>query len=156
VDAYTTALTLLSRRELSTRQLRERLARRKFDSREIDSAIDRLTRDRTLDDHRVALAWARMEASIRRHGRRRVFQQLQRLGIRVDTAKDAVAEVFAEIDEAAMLDRAIARRLKGATVDALNDKAVARIVRGLVGQGFEPAQVYARLRPRHRAPKDDE
>jgi regulatory protein len=156
VDAYTTALTLLSRRELSTRQLRERLARRKFDSREIDSAIDRLTRDRTLDDHRVALAWARMEASIRGHGRRRVVQQLQRLGIRADTAKDAVAEVFAEIDEAAMLDRAIARRLKGATVDALDDKAVARIVRGLVGQGFEPAQVYARLRPRRRSPKDDE
>ena len=31
MDAYTTALTLLSRRELSTAQLRERLARRKFD-----------------------------------------------------------------------------------------------------------------------------
>ena len=150
MDAYTSALTLLSRRELSTRQLRERLGRRKFDSRDIDSAIERLTRDRTLDDHRVALAWARMEASIRRHGRQRVFQQLQRMGIRADTAKDAVAEVFAEIDEAAMLDQAIARRLKGGTLDALDDKAVARIVRGLIGQGFEPAQVYARLRTRRR------
>jgi regulatory protein len=156
VDAYTTALTLLSRRELSTRQLRDRLARRKFASSEIDNAIDRLTRDGTLDDRRVALALARMEASIRRHGRRRVLQQMQRLGIRADIAKDAVAEVFAEIDEAVILDQAIARRLKGATLDALDEKAAARIVRGLVGQGFEPSQVYARLRTRHRSPKDDE
>jgi regulatory protein len=156
VDAYTTALTLLSRRELSTKQLRDRLARRKFDSREIDSAIERLTHDRTLDDHRVALAWARNEASVRRHGRRRVLQQLLRLGIQADTANDAVAEVFAEIDEAAILDQAIARRLKGGTPDALDDKAVARIVRGLVAQGFAPAQVYARLRPRHSSRKDDE
>jgi regulatory protein len=156
LDALTTALTLLSRRELSTRQLRDRLARRKFHCDEIDKVIDRLTRDRTLDDHRVAVAWARNEASVRRHGRRRVFQQLLRLGIQADMANDAVAEVFAEIDEAAMLDQAIARRLKGHTLDTLDAKAVARIVRGLVGQGFAPAQIYARLRTRHRAPKDDE
>ena len=41
-DAYTTALTLLSRRELSTRQLRDRLERRHFEPGEIDAVITRL------------------------------------------------------------------------------------------------------------------
>ncbi|MBA3271236.1 MAG: RecX family transcriptional regulator [Acidobacteria bacterium] len=146
MDAYTAALNLLSRRELSARQLRERLARRKFEPGQIDIVIDRLTSDRTLDDRRVALAFARLEASIRRRGRRRVLQRVQQLGISVETATAAVDEVFGDIDETAMLDAAIARRLKGATVRTLDLKGKARIVRSLVGQGFEPAQIFARLR----------
>jgi regulatory protein len=146
MDAYTTALTLLARRELSTRQLRERLTRRKFDAEEIDTVIQRLTRDRTLDDHRVAVASARMEASIRRRGRRRVLQRVQQLGISADLARAAVDEVFGELDETALLDDAIQRRVRGASVKALDAKGVARLVRGLVAQGFEPGQIYARLR----------
>ena len=146
MDAYTTALTLLSRRELSTRQLRDRLARRKFDSSDIDQVIERLTRDRTLDDRRVALSSARMEASIRRRGRRRVLQRVQQLGISSSIAEAAVDEVFSEVDESALLDQAIARRLKGQSPRALDAKGVARIVRGLIAQGFEAGQVYARLR----------
>ena len=42
MDALTTALTLLSRRELSTRQLRERLARRQFTTEQIDDVVARL------------------------------------------------------------------------------------------------------------------
>jgi regulatory protein len=146
VDAFTTALTLLSRRELSTHQLRERLARRKFEASEIDDVIHRLTRDRTLDDRRVALAAARMEAAIRRRGRRRVLQRVQQLGVSAAIAKAAVDEVFGELDEDALLDQAIARRLKGAAAGDLDAKGKARVVRGLVGQGFQPSQVYARLR----------
>ena len=61
-DSYTAALTLLSRRELSSTQLRQRLARRKFSPHEIEDVVPRLTRDGTLDDRRVALASARVEA----------------------------------------------------------------------------------------------
>lgn len=148
MDAYTTALTLLSRRELSTRQLRDRLARRKFACDDIDEVIRRLTHDRTLDDRRVALASARTEASIRRRGPRRVLQRIQQLGIGRETAQAAVEEVFGELDEAVLLDQAIARRLRGASAATLDAKGIARIVRGLVNQGFEAGQVYARLRKR--------
>ena len=146
MDAYTTALTLLSRRELSTRQLRERLARRKFEPQEIDAALDRLTRDRTLDDGRVALAAARMEAAIKGRGKRRVLQAVQRLGISAADAERAVDEVFGDVDEAALLDRALERRLKGASVRDLDDKAKARIIRHLVAQGFAPSDVFRILR----------
>ena len=146
MDAYTTALTLLSRRELSTQQLRERLARRKFDPSDIEDVIKRLSSDRTLDDRRVALASARLEASIRKRGRRRVLQRVQQLGVSASVAKAAVDEVFSEVDEGAMLDQSIARKLKGTNARDLDMKAVARIVRSLVGQGFDGRAVLARLR----------
>ena len=148
MDAYSTALMLLSRRELSARQVRERLARRKFEPKDIDAALERLTRDRTVDDRRVAVASARLEAAIKGRGKRRVLQSVQRLGIAADIAKTAVDDVFEEVDEASLLDRALDKRLKGAALRDLDAKGKARIVRGLVAQGFAPAQVFARLRRR--------
>jgi regulatory protein len=148
MDAYTTALTLLSRRELSTAQLRARLARRKFEAAEIDEAIERLSSERTLDDKRVAIAAARTEGAVRRRGRRRAIQRVQQLGISADVAQAAVDEVFGEIDEPALLDQALDRKLKGADPRALDAKAAARVVRSLVAQGFDAGRVYARLRSR--------
>jgi regulatory protein len=148
VDALTAALALLARRELSTKQLRDRLTRRQFDPGEIESVIARLTRDGTVDDRRVALASARVQAAIKGRGRRRVLQQVQQLGISAAMAKTAVEEVFGELDETALLESAIERRLKGVNPRSLDQKAIARIVRGLAAQGFEPGQVYTRLRQR--------
>ena len=71
---------------------------------------------------------------------------MRQLGINEETAKAAVDEVFGDMDEAALLDEAIDRRLRGKTRRDLDAKAIARIVRGLVAQGFEAGRVYARLR----------
>src|SRR5262245_36621035 len=145
MDAYTTALHWLSRRELSEAQLRTRLAR-KFNQSEIDDAIARLASDRTLDDKRVAVAAARREGALRNRGRRRVLQRVQQLGVSATIAKAAVDEVFADIDETAQLDRAIEKKLKGADPRELDAKVQARIIRSLVGQGFDSDRVYDRLR----------
>ena len=146
MDPYITALTLLSRRELSVRQLRDRLVRRKFEPQAIDEAIVRLTRDRTVDDHRVATAFARLEATVRGRGRRRVLQAIQRLGIASDVAERAVSEVFGEVDEETLLDRAIEKRLRGASVRNLDARAKARLVRHLSTQGFAQSDIFRRLR----------
>lgn len=146
MDAYTTALTLLGRREFSSKQLRDRLIRRQFPAEEVDSVIDRLLGDRTLDDRRVALASARLAATLKGRGRRRVLQSVQQLGIASDIAAAAVTEVFSEVDEAALLERAIAKRLKETPITSLDAKGQARLIRQLITQGFEPAAVYARLR----------
>jgi regulatory protein len=136
---------LLSRRELSARQLRERLARRKFSPEEIAATVDRLVRDRTVDDRRVAVAYARMEAAIKGRGKRRVLQAVQRLGISADVAAEAVDDVFGEVDEDALLARALDRRLKGQAISALDEKGRARLVRQLVGQGFSLTRVLRAL-----------
>lgn len=145
-DAYLTALTMLGSRELSEAQVRTRLVRRKFEADDIDEAIDRLLRDGTLNDRRVALAAARLESSIRHRGRARVLQKLRQLGIDSSTAESAVTEVFAEVDEGAILDRALERRLRGQTPKSLDEKGRARIIRGLVAQGFSIEAIVKRLR----------
>jgi regulatory protein len=148
VDCYTAALTLLARRELSARQLRDRLARRKYAAEEIDPVITRLTQDGTLDDRRVALASARQAAIVKRRGRRRILQEIQRLGIGSATAKQAVEEVFAEVDENVLLDVAIQQRLKNVDPKSLDRRARARLARSLIAQGHDADRVYARLRTR--------
>ena len=145
-DAYTVALTLLSARELSESQIRTRLKRREIDPADIDDAVARLKADRTINDRRVALAIARMESAIKHRGRGRVLQKIRQAGIDDDTAQEAVREVFEEVNEDDLLERAFARRLRGKAVKELDEKGRARIIRGLVAQGFRLEAVLRRLK----------
>ena len=145
-DAYLTALTMLSRRELSEAQVRTRLARKEFAADDIDAAVERLLQDGTLNDRRVALAAARLESAVRHRGRSRVIQKLRTLGIGNEIAESAVSEVFEEVDEGALLDRAFERRLRGQAPKDLDAKGRGRIVRGLAGQGFAIEAILKRLR----------
>jgi regulatory protein len=145
--AYVAGLTLLARRELAEAQVRTRLAKRKFDEDDIDAAVARLRGERAIDDRRTALACARTEVRIKHRGRARVIRQVETLGIARDVARDAVAEVFAEIDETALLEQALDRRLRHGM--SLSDPAVFRRVhRYLLGQGFDPGRVITLLRQR--------
>jgi regulatory protein len=144
-DAYATALALLSRRELSERQLRERLARRGLDEADIEDAVGRLLADGTLSDRRVAVAAARLEGAVRHRGRARALQKLLELGIDRDTAEAAVAEVFAELDESTLLDRALERRLRGRTARTLDERARSKLVRSLAAQGFAIEAILKKL-----------
>ena len=147
--AYVAGLTLLARRELAEAQLRTRLARRKFDEEDIDAAVTRLLRERALDDRRTALACARTQVRIKHRGRARVVRQVEALGIARDVAREAVAEVFAEVDETALLEQALQRRLRHGM--SLSDPAVFRRVhRYLLGQGFDAERVTTIMRRRSK------
>jgi regulatory protein len=145
-DAYTLALTLLSARELSEAQLRTRLGRRKLDPDDIETALTRLKADRTLDDRRVARAIARMETEFKHRGRARVIQKIRQAGIDADTAEEAVRDIFADVDENDLLERALQRRLRGRSPRDLDDKGRARVVRGLMAQGFRLEAVLKKLK----------
>ena len=145
-DAYITALTMLSRRELSEAQIRTRLARKAFEDDDIEAAIERLRQDGTINDRRVALAAARLESTIRHRGRARVIQKLRTLGIAAEVVESAVNAVFEEVDENALLDRAFERRLRAHAPKDLDEKGRARIVRSLAGQGFSIDAILRRLR----------
>ena len=145
-DAYIVALTMLSRRELSEVQIRTRLGRKQFDNADIDAAVERLRQDGALNDRRVALAAARLEIAIRHRGRSRVLQKLRTLGIDSEIAAAAVNEVFEEVDEGALLDRAFERRLRGQAAKDLDEKGRTRIVRGLAAQGFTIGDILKRFR----------
>jgi regulatory protein len=145
--AYVAALKLLARRELSEAQLRLRLERRQFEPDDIDEAVRRLRRERALDDRRAALACARTQVRVRGRGRARVVRQVESMGIARDVARSAVDEVFGDIDEAALLEQALEKRLRRG--GSLDDAAgVRRVHRYLIAQGFDPSRVTNLVRKR--------
>jgi len=150
--AYLDALRMLARRELSEAQVRQRLARRSHDSDQIDDAVARLKQEGAIDDRRVAEAIARTEMSLRKRGRLRVKRKIESAGISSAVAKGAIDETFDAIDADALLEAALAKRLRhGKSVS--NDREFNRLYRYLVSQGFEPDRVLARLK---RARQDRE
>jgi regulatory protein len=145
--AYVDGLRMLARRELSESQVRQRLARKEHDEADIDEAVTRLLAERAIDDVRTAEAIARTETSIRGRGKLRVKRKIESAGIAAATAKHAVDEIFGDLDPEALLDAALAKRLRG---DGMikDDREFNRLYRYLVGQGFEPDRVLALLKSR--------
>ncbi len=158
-SAYAEGLRLLARRELSEAQVRERLARKAFEPAEVDEAVVRLERAGALDDRRVAVAAARTEALVKHRGRLRILRHLGSIGIAPAIASSAVDEVFGAIDEPALIERALARRLRGPRARIEDASHFRRLHQYLIRQGFHPAAVTALLRRRSRpgaAPDGDE
>ena len=136
------ALRLLAGRDLTTAQLRGRLLRRGLPADEVERTLDRLTRAGLLDDARTAAAHARRAVQVKLRGRDRARRELDALGIDPEAADRALAAVFDEVDEAAVLERAIARRVEG----PVRTRAEFRRLHGaLVRQGFAPDEVAAAL-----------
>jgi regulatory protein len=148
-SAYIDGLKMLGRRELSEKQVRQRLARKEYEPDAIDEAVARLREERAINDQRVAEAIARMETGIRKRGKVRVRMQIERAGIAKDTAKAAIDEVFGSIDDAALLESSLNKRLRGRETIA-DDREFQRLFRYLIGQGFESDRVMQALRARRK------
>ena len=147
--AYVDGLRMLARRELSEAQIRQRLARKEHDAEAIDAAVARLRDERAIDDGRVAEAIARTETSIRRRGKLRVRMQIERAGIAKAVAKQAVDTVFDTIDDEALIEAALQKRLHGREAIA-DDREFQRLYRYLAGQGFESERIVKLLSARRR------
>src|SRR6476659_4122575 len=150
MSAYIDGLKMLGRRELSEKQVRQRLARKEYPQDEIDEAIARLREERAINDRRVAEAIARMETGIRKRGKVRVRLQLERAGIAKDTAKAALDSVFETVDDEALLEASLRKRLRGRETIA-DDREFQRLFRYLVGQGFEMDRVVQALRAKRKS-----
>jgi len=147
VGAYLDALKMLARRELSEAQVRQRLARRGHPSDDIENAIARLREERAIDDTRVAESIARTQTALKKRGKLRVRRQIESAGIAGATAKRAVDDVCSSIDDAALLEASLLKRLHGRERIA-DDREFQRLYRYLIGQGFDPDQVLGILRKR--------
>ena len=144
-DTYLAALKMLAARELSEAQVRQRLARRGHDRDDIDHTITRLKADGNLDDARAAAVIARRETTVRRRGKARVSSRIRAAGIAPAVADLAVQHAFQDVDADTLLASALDKRLRGRAAIA-DDREFKRLYRYLVGQGFEPDRVLARLR----------
>ena len=143
--AYVDAVRLLGRRDLSVAQLRARLAERDHDQPDIDRAIDLLVENGSLNDARVARAYVGRAKDVKGRGRSRIQHELQALGIPRDVASEALAEAFGDVDERALVKKALQKKLRGRQKIEIPAE-YARVYQFLMRQGFSPASVTSVLR----------
>ena len=156
--AYVDGLKMLARRELSEAQIRQRLARKGHAADTVAAAVERLLAERAINDQRVAEAIAHTEVTLRRRGKLRIRRQIEQAGIAPATARRAIDAVFGDIDDDALLETSLDKRLRG-RIEIANDGEFRRLFRYLVGQGFESDRVVAALKRRRSsrvAAADDE
>lgn len=144
---YIDALKMLGRRELSESQVRQRLVRKGHTEDDIDAAVTRLKDERAIDDTRVAEAIARTETAVKRRGKLRVRRQIEQAGIAPAVAKQALDSVFEDVDDEALLEAALGRRLRGNKLIA-DDREFQRLYRYLAAQGFESDRILKALNAR--------
>jgi regulatory protein len=145
MSAYLDGLQLLARRELSVKELRDRLLDRQHAQDDVDRAIEHLLETGALDDARVARAYARTAAKVKGRGRLRVMRELNAMGIAKEVASEALAEVFADVDERSLIAKALQKKMRGRPRIA-NAAEHARLYQYLMRQGFTPAGIVAALR----------
>jgi regulatory protein len=149
-QAYDLALRWLAARELSEGQVRERLGRRGFVPEAINPAVQRLLSERALDNRRAAMAVARMEANVRRHGRRRIMAKLAAMRFDRDLAREVVQELFGETDETELLEQTLDKWLGGAAARLREPRERRKLVDYLVRQGFSGSAASGLIRRRAR------
>ncbi len=144
MSAYSDAIKLLARRERSAADVRSRLLDREHSPEDTDATIARLLESGALDDRRVAGAYARTASKIKGRGPLRVTRELQAMGIAREVVAEAVTEVFGDLDERLLIDKAIQKKLRGRKVTTVQERA--RLYQFLMRQGYTPAAVSAALR----------
>jgi regulatory protein len=148
MSAYSEALKLLSRRELTTGELRERLLRKELPPAEVDDAILRLLANGTLNDRRAAVAIVRTHALVKARGRLRIERELSARGVDPETARAALDDVFAELSEPELLERALRKRLRTGRIR--DDAHFRRLYAYLLRLGFPAGNVVALLKKHMR------
>ena len=144
-DLYTAALRALMRRAHSIFEMRRSLERRADDKALVRRVLDRLKRENLLDDARYARQFARHHAESRRRGHYRIARDLRARGVPDRHIEPALAEVFEEVNEAALLRKRIERRLRTLR-GPLDQRKLASLYASLLRAGFSADAIRRELR----------
>ena len=144
--AYRYATGRCARAELCRADLRPKLLARGLASDAAEALLDRLERERYIDERRYAAAFVHDKVTNNRWGRHKVRQALRLKGIGAEAVREALAAVDADA-YAAGLDALLTSKLR--TVRAANDyERRMKLLRFAASRGFEPewaAEVVDRL-----------
>lgn len=134
--AYRYATGRCARAELCRADLRPKLLARGLAPDAADALLDRLERERYIDEHRYAAAFVHDKVTYNHWGRHKVRQALRLKGI----GDEVVCEALAAVDDDAYgagLDALLASKLR--TVRAANDyERRMKLMRFAASRGFEP------------------
>jgi len=142
--AYRRAVLRLARQDQTATQLRRALAEKGHAAEEIEAAIERLRRERLLDDRGYAERFARSRMAHQGLGRARIRQGLRQRGVSRPELEAGLTAALAEVDEHAVVD-SLARRYWKQHARVEPDRRLPRLWAFLVRRGFPPALVRDRL-----------
>lgn len=110
---FATALKILAARPRSESQLRERLLSKPWAEPEtVDSCIERLKELGYVNDRTFAETYANHRVHMKPVGRSRVARELAGKKVARETINKALDDVFEEVGEEALIDRAIEKRMR--------------------------------------------
>jgi regulatory protein len=149
---YMSAQRALMRRAHSIHEMKQHLERRAEDKELIPAVIARLRELNYLDDAKYALNYASQHVKIRRQGRFRIARELRARGVPDRYIDDAIAQVFADTDESALVRARLKRRLSlldkksGGQSAPLDQKKIASLYRNLLSAGFSADTIRSELK----------
>jgi regulatory protein len=143
-SAYQRALGRLARRDHSVAELRRALAARGHEADEVEAALERLRRERYLDDAGYAERFARSRLEHHGHGRALVRQSLRQRGVSRAETETGLQSALREVDEKAVLD-ALARRYWRQHARIAPARRLPRLWTFLLRRGFAAGLVHERL-----------
>ncbi|HEX6178613.1 MAG TPA: regulatory protein RecX [Thermoanaerobaculia bacterium] len=144
---YAAALRILNYRFNSEAELRRKLRSKKFEAAAIDDTIERLRREKWLDDDRFAAAFVRTKQN-KHHGPRKIARELAAAGVDREKAQKALRENKDEERERADLialyekRRRLLVRRHGEEY-ASSDEARRKLAAWLLNQGYDAALVQS-------------
>jgi regulatory protein len=131
------AVGLLSARPYSERKLQEKLRRRDYEPDEIRAALERLKKERLLDDLKFAEDFVRVRLASRPRAATALIRDLLARGISMDVARKIVDAATSVADEESIARQLVER--KAAQYDQLESHVRWRRLGGLLARrGFSP------------------
>jgi regulatory protein len=134
-EVYDAAIKILMRRAHSVSDMRKALARRCDDEKLVKAVLERLKRDKMIDDERYAQQFARQHMESRKQGEFRVARELRARGVPDRHIETAIKESAEKTDAAAIVRQRIERKLRLYRGE-IDEKKLASLYRSLIGAGF--------------------
>ncbi len=145
------AIKILMRRAHSISEMKKALARRCDDEKLVTSTVERLKREKLLDDSRYARQFVRHRTEYRKQGQYRITRDLRARGVPDRHIAVAMKESAATSDTTALVRQRIERKLRLFRGE-IDQKKLASLYRSLLGAGF-PSDIIRR--ELHRATHEE-
>jgi len=157
-ELFEYSVRYLGGRACSTEELRAKLRPRAAKASDIDAVLARLREVGYLNDARFAESYAINRAENDGFGRMRVLSDLRGRRVTPDMAEKTVAQVFADKNEADLIDSFIERRMPSLRSESLieDQRELGKAYRRLRRAGFSSGGALAALKRRAARPEEIE
>ena len=132
---YDAAIKALMRRAHSVHEMKQALARRCENEKLVKSVVERLKREKLLDDARYAKQFTRHRTESRKQGEYRIARDLRARGVPERHIEAALKDAGEESDPAALIRQRIEKKLR-LWRGEVDERKMASIYRSLLAAGF--------------------